>query len=89
MQKRPMKTEMVMLAVPADMLLEAGIFEGDPIQMYADGHRLVIENLDDTDGFVCDGDCESCPFYEIECDGECESCPCSSHCDDPEEDEDE
>ena len=42
MQKRPMKTERVMLAVPADMLLEAGIFEGDPIQMYVDDHRLVI-----------------------------------------------
>ena len=89
MQKRTMKTEMVMVAVPAEMLLEAGISEGIPMQMYAEGRRLVIENLDDTDDFVCDGNCEDCPFYEIDCDGECENCPCSSNCDDPEEDADE
>ena len=53
MQKRTMKTEMVMVAVPAAMLLEAGIFEGDPMQMYVEGRKLVIENLDDLDDFVC------------------------------------
>ena len=30
MQDKKMKTEIVLLAVPAEMLLEAGIFEGDP-----------------------------------------------------------
>ena len=35
MQDKKMKTEIVLLAVPAEMLLEAGIFEGDPMQMYA------------------------------------------------------
>ncbi len=37
-----MKTEMVMLAVPAETLLEAGIFEGDPLQMYVEGRRLIM-----------------------------------------------
>ena len=44
MQDKKMKTEIVLLAVPAEMLLEAGIFEGDPMQMYVDGNKLVIEN---------------------------------------------
>lgn len=42
MQDKKMKTEIVLLAVPAEMLLEAGIFEGDPMQMYVDGNKLVI-----------------------------------------------
>ena len=84
MQKRTMKTQMVLLAVPMDMLLEAGILEGDPIQMVVNGRKLVIESLDDTGDFVCGGDCSDCPFSEIDCDGECESCPCGHDCDDTE-----
>lgn len=89
MQKRPMKTEMVMLAVPADMLLEAGIFEGDPIQMYVDGRKLVIENVDDIGDFVCGGDCSDCPISEIDCNNDCLNCPCWDECDDSEVFEDE
>lgn len=80
MQKRRMKTEMVMVAVPAEMLLEAGIFEGDPMQMYVDGRKLVIENLDDIEDFVCGGDCVECPFCDVACNGECSICPCRSQC---------
>ena len=36
MQDQKMKAEIVLLGVPAELLLEAGIFEGDPLQMYAD-----------------------------------------------------
>ena len=74
MQDKKMKTEIVLLAVPAEMLLEAGIFEGDPMQMYVDGKKLVIENLDEV------GDCEDCPVDQTDCDGECDSCPCREHC---------
>lgn len=84
MQKRPMKIKMALLAVPAEMLLEAGVFENDSIQMYVEGRRLIIEKLDDTDNFICDGECAGCPFNETDCDGECESCPCSDDCDDSE-----
>ena len=49
MQNKKIKTEIIMLPVPAELFLEAGMFEGDPMQMYADGHK------------VCDGDCEDCP----------------------------
>lgn len=46
MQDKKMKTEIVLLAVPAEMLLEAGIFEGDPMQMYVDGNKHVTKPRD-------------------------------------------
>ena len=49
--------------------------------MYADGHKIVIENIDDPKDIVCDGDCENCPIADIDCDGDCEDCPCSDNCD--------
>lgn len=45
---------------------------------------LVIRPLEDTDDYICDGDCEGCPIEDNECDGNCESCPCRCHCDDSE-----
>ena len=80
MQDKKMKTEIVLLAVPAEMLLEAGICEVDPIQMYVDGNKLVIENLDDVGDIVCEGACEDCPVDQIDCDGGCDTCPCREHC---------
>ncbi len=79
MQNKKMKTEIIMLPVPAELFLEAGVFEGDPMQMYADGHKIVIENIDDPKDIVCDGDCENCPIADIDCDGDCEDCPCSDN----------
>ena len=61
MQNKKIKTEIIMLPVPVELFLEAGMFEGDPMQMYADGHKIVIENIDDPKDIVCDGDCEKCP----------------------------
>ena len=40
MQNKKIKTEIIMLPVPAELFLEAGMFEGDPMQMYADGQKL-------------------------------------------------
>lgn len=65
MQNKKIKTEIIMLPVPAELFLEAGMFEGDPMQMYADGHKIVIENIDDPKDIVCDGDCENCPIADI------------------------
>ena len=39
MQNKKIKTEIIMLPVPAELFLEAGMFEGDPLQMYTDGHK--------------------------------------------------
>ena len=82
MQNKRMKHEFVLLAVPAELLLEAGIFEGDALIMYTAGGKLVIEN--DEDAFICSGDCEHCPANEADCDGECEDCPCKENCDESE-----
>jgi hypothetical protein len=84
MQNKKIKTEIIMLPVPAELFLEAGMFEGDPLQMYADGHKIVIENIDDPKDIVCDGDCENCPIADMDCDGDCEDCPCSDNCDESE-----
>lgn len=54
------------------------------MQMYTDGHKIVIENIDDPKDIVCDGDCENCPIADIDCDGDCEDCPCSDNCDESE-----
>ena len=64
MQNKKIKTEIIMLPVPAELFLEAGMFEGDPMQMYADGHKIVIENIDNPKDIVCDGDCENCPIAD-------------------------
>ena len=76
--------ETVMIPVPAKLLLEAGIYEDDPMQMYADGHKIVIQNIDDIKNFVCDNDCENCPIADTDCDGDCEGCPCNNNCDESE-----
>ena len=87
MQNKKIKTEIIMLPVPAELFLEAGMFEGDPMQMYTDGHKIVIENIDDPKDIVCDGDCENCPIADMDCDGDCENCPiadmdCDGDCED-------
>lgn len=85
MQKSTVKTEAAMMSIPADMLIEAGIYAGDAVQMYADGKKLVIENINAPEDFICGGDCVECPFCDVACDGECCICPCRFQC---EKDED-
>lgn len=81
MQNKTIKQEYVLLSVPAEMLVSAGVFAGDPIQMYVEGDKLIIESADSTEGLVCGGDCENCPLGEHDCDGDCRSCPCNGECD--------
>ena len=76
--------ETVMIPVPTKLLLEAGIYDDDPMQMYADGRKIIIQNIDDAKDFVCDSDCENCPIADTDCDGDCESCPCNNNCDESE-----
>lgn len=75
---------MAMLSVPIELLSEAGIDLDGILEMFADGHNIIIRNADDPGGFVCNGDCESCPMSEIDCTSDCESCPCKADCDDSE-----
>lgn len=84
MQGKKIRNETVLLPVPAELLLEAGIMVNAPLQLYADGNRIIIENIDDTEDFVCDGDCENCPIADIDCDGDCGTCTCNENCEESE-----
>lgn len=76
----------LLLSIPLDMLEEAGISEESVIQMSAAGGKILIEAVthDDTEDFVCDGDCENCPFGDIDCEGDCKGCPCADFCEESE-----
>ncbi len=77
----------LLLSVPLELLEEAGISEESVIQMSAADGKILIQAVsrNDTEDFVCGGDCENCPFGEIDCEGECESCPCAEYCEESEE----
>lgn len=82
MQDQKLRQTYVFLAVPAELLVQAGIFEGVPLTMHTEEGRLIIEQ--DDDAFLCDGDCENCAMSDVDCDGECEECPCRDNCDESE-----
>ena len=83
MQNKRLKAEYVLLAVPAGLLLKAGIFEGDSIAISAEDGRLIIENYDEP---ICSGNCDDCPIGDEDCDGDCENCPCYESCEESEAD---
>lgn len=84
MQNQDIKDEFILLAVPKELLCAVQIFAGDPVQMHVENKKLIIENLDDLSGFVCNGDCKDCFIHETDCDGECSACPCAGSCENTE-----
>lgn len=82
----------VSLGIRKDLFFEIGakadekgnVDENTVYEVYADGDKIVIKVLKDTDNYVCDGDCEGCPIAESDCNGDCENCPCFDDCDDAE-----
>lgn len=56
------KLDCVLLSVPAELLAEAGIEDGDVIQMYSENGKITISAQKNPENFVCDGICEECPF---------------------------
>lgn len=86
MQNKKLKNAYVLLAVPIELLAEAEIFAGDPVQMYVENNKLILESIDADGGIVCDGDCDSCPLGDEDCDNDCEHCPCFEACDESEVD---
>lgn len=65
MQKQ-MVSEFIFLPVPAEQLAEAEINVFLPMQYYASGGKLVVENVKNTGEIVCDGDCGGCPMSEMQ-----------------------
>lgn len=84
MQDKKMKQKFVLLSIPAEMLVETGIFEGCAIQMSMDGKKLVIESAEEPENLICTGDCGNCPLNQTDCDGDCANCPCAEECEDAE-----
>ena len=73
----------LLLPVPLEDCIKAGIHENCVLQTYTENGRIVLSAVMSED-YVCDGDCESCPIANMDCTGDCEDCPCSDNCDESE-----
>jgi len=71
-----------LISIPTELLIEAGITENSVVEMYMDNGDIVIHKAEDVSEYVCDMDCENCPFSYTECEDDCENCPCREHCED-------
>ena len=77
-----MKNEyFILVSVPLDMFLEAGINTESIIQVSAREGKIIIDTPDSIEDYVCDRDCESCPLNAVPCEFNCENCPCEANCD--------
>ena len=65
--KKVTAIDMVMISIPTDMIVEAGIEDNSVIEMYVDGDEIVIRKAVDTSDYECDGNCEDCPLDEHGC----------------------
>lgn len=76
-----MKAKMMNIAIPVEVLEESGLDLSAVLELEAGEGALVIRNATGMESFVCDGECEDCPFMVDDCDGNCDDCPCQSACD--------
>ncbi len=81
-------SEFILLPVPLEDYLTAGIGENSVLQTYVEGNMIIIQAASQAN-IVCDGDCEHCPINETDCEGACKSCPCFNECDEDEVDDNE
>lgn len=65
--KKVTATEMVMISVPLDMLMEAGIEDDSVIEIFTDEDRIIIRKAVDLSDFECDGNCADCPLDDRGC----------------------
>lgn len=57
-------TQSILISVSVDDLLEAGIDMTKIIETCVCGGQIIIRNAE-TNNYICDGDCENCPCYEL------------------------
>ena len=74
-------SQFILVSVPLDMFLEAGINTESIIQVSAREGKIIIDTPDSIEDYVCDRDCESCPLNAVPCEFNCENCPCEANCD--------
>ena len=73
--------QFILVSVPLEMFLEAGINTESIIQVSSRAGKIIIDTPDTTGDYVCDRDCESCPLNAVPCEFDCENCPCEANCD--------
>lgn len=81
MQNTTMKNDYILFSIPKELLDEIELDPMDVVQMSVADGRLIIEKADAED-YVCDGDCENCPFGNTDCNRDCGNCPGKNECDD-------
>lgn len=75
----------VLVPVPYEALVDAGIEIGEPLQFTVEEGKITMEKISPEDmDFVCDANCEDCPMLLLDCTGECAACPCNDICDESE-----
>ncbi len=70
----------ILLALPQEVLAEAGIEPNGVVEILAEEGVLTIRAAQVDEHYVCSGVCEDCPLLWRDCDGGCERCPCAPHC---------
>ena len=55
----------VLLSVPVDVLIESGVSLNGVIRISAGEGKIVIHSENFDEEYVCDHDCENCPFCEV------------------------
>ena len=57
-----MKAKMMNIAIPVEVLEESGLDLSAVLELEAGEGARVIRNATGMESFVCDGECEDCPF---------------------------
>lgn len=52
-----------LLPVPAEILDELDVTESTVLEFYIDNQRLIISKVEE-DRYICDQDCQNCPFMK-------------------------
>ena len=73
--------QFILVSVPLEMFLEAGINTESIIQVSSRAGKIIIDTPDTVSDYVCNRDCESCPLNAVPCEFDCENCPCEADCD--------
>lgn len=58
----------VFISMPVEALIDAGIEPGDAFEIGVEDEKIIIQKAQSDDKCLCDGDCNTCPFREIDCD---------------------
>lgn len=78
--KKLNSNEFILLAIPTEILEEAGVSQAGILYISARKGTIVIKAAENEDDYICDGNCEECEFFNMDCDEDCANCPCFDFC---------